>query len=273
MSRTRGRKIGRSAGWLAASCLVAAVVSAGVLEGGITSITPASLKAWLSYIASDELQGRDTYSAGLGLAAGYIQEHLRAWGVAPAGDPGQYLQTVRVLGVKSTSHSSVTVKIGNETRIFHDGEGINFPRNMGGKQAFTTDRVEFVGYGLDVVAANHVDYRGKEVRGAVVVYLGASAPRGVDGAEYRRLMTGRSRYAIDQKQAAASIGPRGTGGGQGRGGAAAAGGGGGRGSAPDFTTTQRLDQPIPPSVTADDPFFTFLFSRSKARYEDLKRMA
>ena len=271
--KNRGRKTGRSAAWLPALFLAGVVVSAGALQGGITSISPGSLKEWLSYIASDELQGRDTYSAGLGLAGGYIQEHLRTWGVTPAGDPGQYLQTVRVLGVKSTSHSSVRVKVGNETRTFHDGEGINFPRNMGGKQTFTTDRVEFVGYGLDVAAANHLDYRGKDVRGAVVVYLGATAPRGVDGAEYRRLMTGRSRYAVDQKQAAASIGPRGTVG-QGRGGAGAGtAGGGGRGSAPDFTTTQRLDQRIPPAVTADDEFFSFLFSRSKERYENLKRMA
>jgi len=271
--KRRGRKTGRSAAWLPALFLAGVVVSAGAVEGGLASISPGSLKEWLSYIASDELQGRDTYSAGLGLAAGYIQEHLRTWGVTPAGDPGQFLQTVRVLGVKSTSHASITVKVGNETRTFHDGEGINFPRNMGGKQTFTTDRVEFVGYGLDVAAANHLDYRGKDVRGAVVVYLGATAPRGVDGAEYRRLITGRSRYAVDQKQAAASIGPRGTGG-QGRGGAATGGaGGGGRGSAPDFTTTQRLDQPIPPSVSADDQFFSFLFSRSKERYENLKRMA
>jgi hypothetical protein len=91
--KRRGRKTGRSAAWLPALFLAGVVVSAGALEGGITSISPGSLKEWLSYIASDELQGRDTYSAGLGLAAGYIQEHLRTWGVTPAGDPGQYLQT------------------------------------------------------------------------------------------------------------------------------------------------------------------------------------
>jgi peptidase M28-like protein len=275
MNTNRGRRTIRWAALVPALLLVAAAAFAGVLDGGAASISPASLKEWLSYIASDELQGRDTYSAGLGLAAGYIQEHLRGWGVAPAGDPGQYLQTVRVLGVKTTSHASVTVKVGNETRTFHDGEGVAFPRNMGGNQKFTTDRVEFVGYGLDVPAANHEDYRGKDVRGAIVVYLGTSTPRGLDGTEYRRLMTGRNRYATDQKDAAASIGPRGAGG-LGRGGAGAGGdapGGGGRGSAPDFTTTQRLDRPIAPNITAEDEFFTFLFSRSKERYENLKRLA
>ena len=46
-----------------------------------------------------------------------------------------------------------------------------------------------------------------------------------------------------------------------------------RRSAPDFTTSQRLDQPIPPNVTADDEFFTFLFSRAPVRYDELKRKA
>ena len=39
------------------------------VKGGINSIQQEPLKEWLTYIASDELQGRATYSEGLGLAA------------------------------------------------------------------------------------------------------------------------------------------------------------------------------------------------------------
>ena len=48
------------------------------------SITPDELKEWLSYIASDQLQGRRVYTEGLGLAAAYIADHLKEWGVKPA---------------------------------------------------------------------------------------------------------------------------------------------------------------------------------------------
>ena len=51
------------------------------------------------------------FSSGFGLAAAYIQDHLSAWGVKPAGDSSSYLQTVRVLGVKTTSHASYMVPI------------------------------------------------------------------------------------------------------------------------------------------------------------------
>jgi len=256
-----------------ALCLGALPVLAA--SPGLGLISADEIRAWLSYVASDELEGRDTYSAGLGLAAGYIQEHLRAWGAKPAGDDGTYLQVVRVLGVKTTSHSSVTVKVGNDSRTFKDGEGVTFPKNSGGRRMLTVDRVEFTGYGLDVAPANHMDYRGKNVKGAAVVWLGTNGPRGVDSSTYRRVLSGRNRYATDQMQAVASIGPvvqfGGRGGGAGQ--DAAAGRGRGGPPAPDFTTTQRLDQATPPAISGSDEFLTFLFSRAPTKYADLKRMS
>src|SRR5437588_3563204 len=101
---------------------------------GAGSITPAELKDWLSYIASDELEGRQVFTEGLGLAGAYIADHLKEWGVKPAGDAGTYFQEVKVLGVNAKSQSSVTVTVNGQSRTFKDGEGITFPRAQGGKQ-------------------------------------------------------------------------------------------------------------------------------------------
>src|SRR5690348_5505666 len=87
------------------------VLAAGPAHGGSASITPAALRGWLTYIASDTLEGRQIYTEGLGLAAAYIEEHLASWQVTPGGDHGTYFQTVKVLGVKTTSHSRVTVSV------------------------------------------------------------------------------------------------------------------------------------------------------------------
>jgi hypothetical protein len=83
-----------------------------------------------------------------------------------------------VLGVKTTSHSSVTVEVNGESKTFADGSGITFPKNMGGKRRFTVSRVEFAGYGVDAPGAGHVDYRGTDVKGAVVVCSVPAARRG-----------------------------------------------------------------------------------------------
>src|SRR5437773_12559836 len=89
-----------------------------------SSITPDSLRGWLTYLSSDELEGRATFSEGLGLAAAYIADQLKEAGVKPGGDQGTYFQRVEVLGIKSTNHSTVTVEVNGEKRTFKDGEGI-----------------------------------------------------------------------------------------------------------------------------------------------------
>src|SRR5215212_10158857 len=91
---------------------------------GVSAITAADMKEWLSYIASDQLQGRHVYTEGLGLAASYIADHLKEWGVKPGGDDGSYFQVVKVLGVTVKRNSTVTVSVNGQTRTFKDGEGV-----------------------------------------------------------------------------------------------------------------------------------------------------
>ncbi len=212
-----------------AAVLAGAVTLTAATDGALGAIREGDLKEWLSYIASDELEGRALYSTGLGLAAGYLEHHLRMWNATPAGDTESFLQTVRVLGVKSTNRSTLTVEVRGQTRTFTDGDGVTFPRNVGTKRRFTVDRVEFAGYGLDVPRARHVDLGSKDVRGAAVVWLGDRGPRDVDTSLYRVLLASRDRYAIQQLQAAATIGPGRTPGPGRAGGAGQAGGAAGRG--------------------------------------------
>jgi hypothetical protein len=291
MARERARAVCR---WTVV-CVGLASVSIRA-AGGVSSIKSQDLREWLTYIASDELQGRAVYSAGLGLAAAYVGDHLKAWGLRPGGDHAGYLQTVRVLGVKSTSHATITVDVNGESRTFADGMGVTLPKNMGGKRRFTVERVEFAGYGLDAPAANYLDYRGKDMKNAVVVWLGANGPKGLDAATYRRVLAGRNRYATEQLGAAAAIGQATAGGSRGSSGSSRSSGssgsglpaearqgseraevgGFGRGAAlptADFTTVQRLDTAVPPNVTADDAFFEFLFSGASTPYEELKHKA
>jgi hypothetical protein len=266
-----------------AAAFLSLVLAAGLFPpaagGALSSIRVGELREWLTYVSSDQMEGRALYSAGLGLTAGFIQEHLRQWNVRPAGDAGSYAQTVRVLGVRSTTRSSVTVRVGRETRTFKDGEGITLPEFQGGRQTVTASRVEFTGYGLDVPAINHMDYRGKDVKQAAVVWLGDNGPKDFDARLYRQLLTGRSRYAADEHRAIATIAPSTTSGpgsaprGRGAASGSADPAASGDAAVPDFTTSRRLDQPLAPSVTASDAFLTFLFSRAPEQYDELKRKA
>jgi hypothetical protein len=272
---------------------------------GRDKITPEDLKEWLTYLASDELEGRNTYTEGLGLAAAYIAEHLRSWNVKPGGPGGSYFQRVAVLGIKSDNNSTTTVQANGQTRTFKNKDGVTFPANVGGKRSVTSDQIEFVGYGLNAPQIKHNDYDGKNVKGKTVVWLGSAPPKGLDDRQYFRMLGGRSRYATEQEGAIASIGVasnfrRGQGGrgqaqgqggqsqsqgqsgqrqggqaqgAQGLGGPPGANQFGGQADGSDFTTVQRLDTPIPPAVTAQDDFFDFLFSGADVKYAELKDKA
>jgi hypothetical protein len=205
----------------------------------------------------------------LGLAAGYIQRHLQEWGAKPAGDHGSYLQTVRVQGIKTTSRSTVTVQVGKETRTFKDGEGITFPKFVGSARSFTVDRVEFAGYGLDAPGAHYSDLAGHDFHNTAVVFLGRQGPGAVDADDARRLLSGRGRWLTEQAGALAAIGPEATSSTP----RTSSNDATARRPQPDFTTTQRLDQTIAPSTTADDKLLEFLFSKAPTRYSDLKKRA
>jgi hypothetical protein len=278
----------RSATALALAALVGTWswgVAAQAPASGADVINPDELRTWLTYFASDELEGRATFSEGLGLAGAFIADHLQSWDVSPGGDDGTYFRRVKVLDVKATSHSTLTVEVGGRKRTFADGEGVTFPRFAGGRQTVTLTDVEFVGYGLRIPELGHDNYANRDVAGKAVIWMGTKGPKGLEGQQYRRALYTRNSSAISTGRAAAVIGPpvaspwdsgKATGGGTGQSGSQGtqANGKGGESSATsEFTTAQRLDTIIAPSVSAGDEFYEFLFGAAGLDYADLSAKA
>ena len=263
-----------------------------------SQINPAELKEWLTYLASDQLTGRQIYTEGYGLAAGFIQENLRKWGVKPIGENGTYLQAVKNRGYKVTRNSTVTVEVGGQTKTFKQGEHVTFVANSGGKQSVVLSGAQFIGTNAAPVA-------GLDLKGKLAVWMNATAPggagrggripqnAGINGAinagatgvvgfapapappsaadealvKAQEALTAATA-ALTAAQAAAR------GGAGGRGGAGFAGGGGGRGGAQpipaDITSVQNVQLPVVPSFTGDETFFDFLLSASPMKFADLK---
>src|SRR5689334_15298426 len=66
------------------------------VRAALDRISADSLRGHLSFIASDALEGRNTPSRGLDIAAEYIAAQFRRAGLEPAGDDG-YFQTAKWL--------------------------------------------------------------------------------------------------------------------------------------------------------------------------------
>lgn len=275
----------------------ALVLSLGVQAqspAGKSAIRVDDLRQWLGYLASDDLEGRAALSEGLALAAGYIADNLRAWGVKPGGDHGTYFQRVAVVGVQNKGTARVTVEVNGQSKTFTLGDGLEMARNMGGAQTLTGDDIEFVGYGVSAPEAGIDDFKGHATKGKIVIFVGAQGPASLDLTKYRRVVGSRARTAIDEKGAIAVIAPdmrMSFGRGSAAFGAPASGapaapprpatpavspaalGQGVPAEVPDFTTVQRYDQPVAPVITAKDEFFEFLFSASATPYSAIKEAA
>ena len=255
--------------------------------------SPDEMKQWVTHLASDDLQGRQVFTEGLGVAGTYIAERLREWNVTPAGDRGTYFQTVPVLGMRTRSNSTVTVTANGETRTFRDGQGVTFPPSQGGRQT-VSGPVEFVGYGHEFAPMKLDDYAGRDMKGKIALFIGRLGPGMTT--THNRLVNARARHATEVRQAIASIGPvapAGRGGGAAPQAPAAAGqqpGEGGAASVPgspgaapaggpnaaqrvDFQTTRDLTLLVPPQITVGDEFYEFVFAGSGHRYQDLRALA
>ncbi|HEX8708111.1 MAG TPA: hypothetical protein VF723_07720, partial [Pyrinomonadaceae bacterium] len=71
-----------------------AAAAAAPVSRAAAQITAAQLRDYLSFIASDEMEGRDTPSRGLDTVAKFIALNLSRWGLKPAGDNGTFFQRI-----------------------------------------------------------------------------------------------------------------------------------------------------------------------------------
>jgi hypothetical protein len=90
-----------------------------------------SLRGHLSFIASDALEGRNTPSRGLEIAAEYIAAQFRRAGLEPAGDDGYFQNANFVLADTPMDAFELKVKAGTETLIVaKDQVGFNIDREL-----------------------------------------------------------------------------------------------------------------------------------------------
>lgn len=144
---------------------------------GADLITAAQLKDYLSFIASDEMEGRDTPSRGLDTTARFIAMNLSRWGFKPAGDDG-YFQ--RIALVRNQLDSA-----GSHAEI--NGQRFNFgddflPNAVG---ANITGPLVYVGHGWMIKSKEIDAYKGIDVKDKIVVVFGEGLPKGVTQSDLR----------------------------------------------------------------------------------------
>ena len=120
-------------------------------------VTRADIERTVAYLASDELEGRDTGSAGAEKAAKFLADALARAGVEPAGDKGTWLQQVPITRTtfREVPRLSVWTEDGKERECV---AGIDFDWNSGApgtkrlRARVVTKDEEMLGFQDDEVA-------------------------------------------------------------------------------------------------------------------------
>jgi hypothetical protein len=147
-------------------------------------IEPAQLKDYLSFIASDELQGRDTPSNGLNTAAKFLGTYLSRWGFKPAGDEGTFFQKIP-LSRNRVDDKATTAALAGKALTYLDDFVLATSRARG---ATNTDVAEspliYVGQGWVLPKKNVDPYAGFDVKGKILVASQQPSQRFPRGPDY-----------------------------------------------------------------------------------------
>ncbi|WP_233262176.1 M28 family metallopeptidase [Vitiosangium sp. GDMCC 1.1324] len=164
-----------------ASLLAAlALLSAPAARADVPTLDGRSWWKHVEFLASDELQGRETGSEGYRKAAAYVAEQLAAAGVKPGAGEG-YLQEMALVSRRLVEERSrlALVRGGKQTPLVL-GEDAIISSRMGEPGAVDAPMV-FVGYGLSIPDAGYDDLAGVDLKGKVAVIL-QGGPEKISGA-------------------------------------------------------------------------------------------
>jgi hypothetical protein len=132
------------------------------------------IKKHITYLASDELEGRGTGSKGEVLSAEYIARYFKKCGLTPQGDEGSYIQEFNITTLRIAAGKSNFSLNGRSFALFGEYFPISYSANQGSRKG----SLVAVGFGIVADDLGRNDYKGKDVKGKIVA-IDLGSPDGV----------------------------------------------------------------------------------------------
>ncbi len=170
------------------------LAAAGVVLAATIDYNAEGQRWWshIQFLASDDLQGRDTGSEGHLKAAHYVASEYERAGLKPAGTAG-YIQPVpfNVQQIVENQSSLALVRNGKaEPLVLGDDATFGLRGNI---QPDTEAGAVFAGYALQVPEKNYNDLAGLDLKGKIVVFL-AGGPSSIPGPLKSHYSSGGERW-------------------------------------------------------------------------------
>ncbi|HKD14340.1 MAG TPA: M28 family metallopeptidase [Candidatus Angelobacter sp.] len=142
-------------------------------QQAMNSIDSEKIRATVKYLSDDSLQGRGTGQKGGDMAADWIAQQFKSYGLQPAGDNNSFFQNVKFYGIRTDQQ---------KTQFAFDPKS-GPPINLKFAQDYVaTDETHspqsqidallvYVGYGINAPEYQWDDYKGADLKGKVLLML------------------------------------------------------------------------------------------------------
>ncbi len=144
------------------------------VQRAVDTISANQIRDYLTFIASDEMEGRDTPSRGLDTTAKFLAMSLARWGFKPAGDDGTFFQKIELRRDRADT---------GQTKVEYGGRTLTIGTDYlpAGGSGNVTGQLVFAGNGWLDTSKNIDAYKGIDPAGKIAVIVGAPTirPRGL----------------------------------------------------------------------------------------------
>ncbi|WP_205690937.1 M28 family metallopeptidase [Cellulophaga sp. BC115SP] len=137
----------------------------------LKNINPNAIKATMTFLADDLVEGRQPGTRGFSVASKFVETQMMRIGLKPAMPDGGYLQPVP-LKKGIVSEKLTTMKLGEETLTY--GQEFIASPYMPQSESSVSAPLVFVGYGISAPEMQYDDYKGIDVKGKIVVFFNAA---------------------------------------------------------------------------------------------------
>jgi hypothetical protein len=159
------------------------------------------IRAHVQFLASDELEGRDTGSHGYRVAAQYVASQFASIGLKPGGTNGGWFMEVPFRRATHPTAPKVTLIQGRKKVELKVGEDVGLRPSLTQRSQKTEAQLVFAGRGIVDPALGINDYAGVDARGKIAVIM-AGTPKGIASDVAAHLHTAKE----DMAAAAGAIG-------------------------------------------------------------------
>lgn len=148
-------------------------------QRAVDTVSANQLRDYLTFIASDEMEGRDTPSRGLDTTAKFLAMNLARWGFKPMGGDGTFFQRIELRRNRADS---------GQTKVEYMGRTLTGGTDYlpAGGSGTVTGQLVFAGSGWFVKSKSIDAYKGIDPSGKIAVIFGTpnQSPRGVSRADF-----------------------------------------------------------------------------------------